>query len=152
VTRPRFSVAARRARDGVTLIELVVVCVIVTIVTAVTIPIFARIDSAATARSRPTRIQDLLTRCREIAVGRGVHVRTVVDSATSAAWIGIRSKNGIEWQGPIGIDTSLVLASERFVFSCAPAGAVQGPELFVRDGRELRQVVVDPIAGRLTAR
>lgn len=151
MTNARFAVPGS-PRRGVTLIELVVVCLIVTIVTAVTIPVLARTGSTSAANEQPTRIEDELTRCREIAIERGGRVRVVVDSMSSVAWMGIRSNDGVEWTGPTSIDSSLVLKSSHAEFACYSTGAVQGPNFFLGHGRERHTVVIDPMAGRLSVR
>lgn len=141
----------RGARAGVTLIELVVVCVIVTIVTAVSIPTIRRNAPEQAAQPRSVSIAELLTRCRELAIERGVRIRIVVDSVRSMSWVGIPTKDGVAWEGPIALDTAVIWPSDRPVFSCTRTGAIQGPDLVVAGRDDNRRIVLDPIAGRVVA-
>jgi prepilin-type N-terminal cleavage/methylation domain-containing protein len=140
----------RRERAGVTLIELIVVCAIISIVTAVTIPVFDRAAATPIDRSRSTSIDDQLARCREVAIFSSRLVRVVLDSNSSSAWIGLTNTGGVAWDGPIALDSALILPMPRAEFVCHPSGAIIGPGLQIRRGRFMRNVVVDPIAGRIS--
>jgi Tfp pilus assembly protein FimT len=139
-----------RSPRGVTLIEMLVVCVILMVVAAVTIPVLGRIEVAPGAQARSMRIEELLAQCRELAIRRGRRVRVVIDSSTSIAWIRVPASDSTEWRGPITMDGSAALTSANAVFSCSITGTVEGASIFVRDGRVVRSALVDPIAGRIT--
>jgi len=140
------------ARRGVTLLELIIVCVIVAIVTVVTVPVFDRLALSASGQSKPSRIEDQLNRCRESAIAHGASVRLAIDSSSLTSWTAVRTEDGLDWKGPTAVDSAVVLTSSRAEFTCYPAGSMQGPALFVRHGGALEPVVIDALAGRFSTR
>jgi prepilin-type N-terminal cleavage/methylation domain-containing protein len=144
------SLRYRAMRRGMTLIEMLVVCVILMIVTAVTIPNFDAVVAPRRVRGRPIRIEDLLSHCRELAIQRGVRVHVEVDSSSLSASVRIPTVEHFEREGPVAIDTATEFMTAHPTFSCYASGVVQGPSIAVREGRVVRRVTIDPIVGRAT--
>jgi type II secretion system protein H len=124
------------AREGFTLVEMLIVIVILAIVSAVTIPALRSNPDDALTTSANT-LTTLMQRSRQTAIERGQNVTLVVDAENARYWATIMNTNrpdSLVSFGPIELASGATLSSEeprsRFVF--VPSGAASGPPIEMR--------------------
>jgi type II secretion system protein H len=126
----------RVAREGFTLVEMLIVIVILAIVSAVTIPALRSTPEDELTSSAGV-VTSLMQRSRQTAVERGQTVALVVDAENARYWATIESPGNADSlvsYGPIELATGATLTADtprsRYVF--APSGAASGGPLVVR--------------------
>jgi type II secretion system protein H len=124
------------AREGFTLVEMLIVIVILAIVSAVTVPALRSTpdDKLTTSANALTT---LMQRSRQTAVERGQTVSLVVDAENARYWATIMSASNpdsVLSYGPIELASGATLAADdsrsRYLF--APSGAASGPPIEMR--------------------
>jgi type II secretion system protein H len=141
----------RVAREGFTLVEMLVVIVILAIVSAVTIPALRSNPGDEITTSAKT-LTTLMQRARQTAVERGQTVSLVVDADNARYWATIVSPgnpDSVVSYGAIDLASGATLSADesrsRYVF--APSGAATGGPIVVRLDSRAAVITMDQWTG-----